>query len=56
MKLGTKSKTLDKKKLVEILNTLGKEVKQEKSNEYKCGYMDGLMDIFNEVHKVIGEK
>lgn len=56
MALGTKSQTLDNKKLVEILNTLGKEIKQEKSNEYKCGYMDGLMDIFNEVHKVINVK
>lgn len=56
MKLGTKSQILDRKKLVDMLTILGQEVKQEKSQEYRSGYMDGLMDFFNETNKIIDTK
>ena len=38
---------LDKKELAFIMAELGKAVKREKSEEYKNGYTDGIMDFYN---------
>lgn len=47
---------LDEVKLKFILTELGKSVKQEKSIDYKIGYMDGVMDFFNQSCKILKEK
>lgn len=42
---------LDKKELALALAELCKLIKKEKTNEYKEGYFDGVMDYYNEVCK-----
>lgn len=46
---------IDKKELALIMTELGKAVKQEKSVEYKAGYIDAIMDFHNECVKKIKE-
>jgi hypothetical protein len=44
---------LDKKELAFVMAELGKVVKQEKSADYRSGYVDGILDFYNEATKIL---
>lgn len=46
---------LDKKELAVIMAELGKTVKQEKSPDYRNGFIDGILDFYNQATKKLEE-